>query len=60
MDESDSYAVETGLQLVEACGGGEVSLVSMAPNGETNGLRTALGDRSREGHLGVGPGARRI
>ena len=42
MDESDSYGVETGLQLVEACGGGEVSLVSMAPNGETNGLRIAL------------------
>src|ERR1017187_3114224 len=31
-----------GLQLGEAAGGGEVSLVSMAPNGETSGLRTAL------------------
>jgi electron transfer flavoprotein beta subunit len=42
MDESDGYGVEMGLRLVEAGGGGEVSLVSMAPNGETNGLRTAL------------------
>ena len=42
MDESDSYGVEMGLQLVEAAGGGEVSLVSMAPNSETSGLRTAL------------------
>ncbi|HLN05584.1 MAG TPA: electron transfer flavoprotein subunit beta/FixA family protein [Acidimicrobiales bacterium] len=42
MDDSDSYGVEMGLQLVEAAGGGEVSLVSMAPNGETSGLRTAL------------------
>jgi electron transfer flavoprotein beta subunit len=30
------------LQLVAAAGGGEVSLVSMAPNGETSGIRTAL------------------
>ena len=30
------------LQLVDAAGGGEVSLVSMAPNGEVSGLRTAL------------------
>jgi electron transfer flavoprotein beta subunit len=42
MDDSDSYGVEMGLQLVEAAQGGEVSLVSMAPNGETSGLRTAL------------------
>ena len=42
MDDSDSYGVEMGLQLVEAAGGGEVSLVSMAPNGETSGLRNAL------------------
>jgi len=42
MDESDSYGVEMGLQLVEAAGGGEVSLVSMAPNSATSGLRTAL------------------
>src|ERR671910_1646038 len=42
LDESDMYGVEMALQLVDAAGGGEVSLVSMAPNGETAGLRTAL------------------
>jgi electron transfer flavoprotein beta subunit len=42
LDESDSYGVEMALQLVAAAGSGEVSLVSMAPNGETSGLRTAL------------------
>lgn len=42
IDESDSYGVEMALQLVDAAGGGEVSLVSMAPNGEVSGLRTAL------------------
>jgi len=42
LDESDSYGVEMALQLVDAAGGGEVTLVSMAPNSETSGLRTAL------------------
>lgn len=42
LDESDSYGVEMALQLVEGAGGGEVSLVSMAPNNEVSGLRTAL------------------
>src|ERR671910_2027277 len=42
LDESDSYGVEMALQLVAAAGGGEVSLVSMAPNNEVSGLRTAL------------------
>jgi electron transfer flavoprotein beta subunit len=42
LDESDSYGVEMALQLVDAAGGGEVVLVSMAPNDETSGLRTAL------------------
>ncbi|MFP5486776.1 MAG: electron transfer flavoprotein subunit beta/FixA family protein, partial [Acidimicrobiia bacterium] len=42
LDESDSYGVEMALQLVDAAGGGEVSLISMAPNGEVSGLRTAL------------------
>jgi electron transfer flavoprotein beta subunit len=42
LDESDSYGVEMALQLVTAAGEGEVTLVSMAPNGETAGLRTAL------------------
>jgi len=42
LDESDSYGVEMALQLVTAAGGGAVSLVSMAPNEEVSGLRTAL------------------
>jgi electron transfer flavoprotein beta subunit len=42
LDESDSYGVEMALQLVDAAGGGEVTLVSMAPNSEVAGLRTAL------------------
>jgi electron transfer flavoprotein beta subunit len=42
LDDSDAYGVEMALQLVDAAGGGEVTLVSMAPNGETGGLRTAL------------------
>ena len=42
LDESDSYGVEMALQLVDAAGEGEVSLVSMAPNDEVSGLRTAL------------------
>ena len=42
LDESDSYGVEMALQLVDAAGGGEVGLVSMAPNDEVSGLRTAL------------------
>ncbi len=42
LDESDSYGVEMALQLVDAAGDGEVSLVSMAPNDEVSGLRTAL------------------
>lgn len=42
LDESDSYGVEMALQLAEAAGGGSVTLVSMAPNNEVSGLRTAL------------------
>src|SRR4249920_3910306 len=42
LDESDSYGVEMALQLADAAGGGEVTLVSMAPNNEVSGLRTAL------------------
>lgn len=42
LDEADSYGVEMALQLVDRAGGGEVSLVSMAPNAEVSGLRTAL------------------
>jgi len=42
LDESDSYGVEMALQLVDKAGGGEVTLLSMAPNNEVSGLRTAL------------------
>ncbi|HCB34704.1 MAG TPA: electron transfer flavoprotein subunit alpha [Acidimicrobiaceae bacterium] len=42
IDDSDAYGVEMALQLVEAAGGGSVSLVSMVPRSETSGLRTAL------------------
>src|SRR3954452_15981171 len=42
LDESDSYGVEMALQLVDTAGEGEVTLISMAPNGEVSGLRTAL------------------
>jgi electron transfer flavoprotein beta subunit len=41
LDDSDSYGVEMGLQLASG-EGDEVTLVSMAPNAETSGLRTAL------------------
>jgi electron transfer flavoprotein beta subunit len=42
LDDSDAYGVEMALQLAEAAGGGDVILLSMAPNNETSGLRTAL------------------
>ena len=42
IDDSDMYGVEMALLLVEASGGGEVTLVSMAPNNEVSGLRTGL------------------
>lgn len=42
LDDSDSYGVEMALQLVETAGGGEVVLISLAPNNEVSGLRTAL------------------
>jgi electron transfer flavoprotein beta subunit len=42
LDDSDAYGVEMALQLVTAAGGGDVTLVSMAPNNEMAGLRTAL------------------
>ena len=41
MDDSDTYGVEMALQLA-AVEGDEVTLVSMAPGGETSGLRTGL------------------
>ncbi len=42
LDDSDAYGVEMALQLAAAAGSGEVTLVSMAPNGEVSGLRTGL------------------
>jgi electron transfer flavoprotein beta subunit len=51
LDESDSYGVEMALQLVATAGGGEVSLVSMAPNDEVSGMRTALAMGAAKGVL---------
>ncbi len=42
IDESDTYGVEMALQLVDAAGGGEVVLVSMAPNSQRGGISSAL------------------
>ena len=51
LDESDAYGVEMALQLVDKAGGGEVTLVSMAPNSEVSGLRTALAMGAAKGIL---------
>src|SRR5918994_7102381 len=51
LDESDSYGVEMALQLVDKAGGGDVGLVSMAPNGELSGMRTALAMGAAKGVL---------
>ncbi len=51
LDESDGYGVEMALQLVTSAGVGEVSLVSMAPNGEVSGMRTALAMGATKGVL---------
>ena len=32
LDDSDAYGVEMALQLVDKAGGGEVTLISMAPD----------------------------
>lgn len=42
LDDADLYGVEVALQIRDAAGGGEVHIVSMAPNGEVSGVRTAL------------------
>jgi len=42
LDESDMYGVEMGLQLADAAGGGEVTLVSMAPDSKVDGIRQGL------------------
>jgi electron transfer flavoprotein beta subunit len=51
LDESDAYGVEMALQLVDAAGGGEVSIISMAPNDEVSGMRTALAMGAARGIL---------
>ncbi len=55
LDESDSYGVEMALQLVSAAGDGEVTLISMAPNGEVSGLRTALAMGAAKAVLATDP-----
>ena len=42
MDDSDSYGVEMALQLVQSAGGGQVTVISMAPNREIKGVKDAL------------------
>lgn len=42
LDASDSYGVEMALRLASQTPDGQVTLVSMAPDGQTSGLRTAL------------------
>jgi electron transfer flavoprotein beta subunit len=51
MDDSDSYGVEMGLQLVGAAGAGEVTLVSMVPNDEVSGMRNGLAMGAHRGVL---------
>ncbi|NNE11292.1 MAG: electron transfer flavoprotein subunit beta/FixA family protein [Ilumatobacter sp.] len=51
LDESDSYGVEMALQLVDTAGEGEVSIISMAPDGEVSGMRTALAMGAAKGVL---------
>lgn len=41
-DDSDAYGVEMALRLAAQAGDAEVTVVSMAPNGTTSGLRSAL------------------
>ena len=50
LDESDAYGVEMALQLAAANGGGDVNIVSMAPNGEMSGMRTALAMGAAKGN----------
>ena len=57
LDESDSYGVEMALQLVDKAGGGEVTLVSMAPNNETGGPAHRPRHGCRQGHPRLRSGA---
>ena len=58
MDDSDSYGVEMALQLVDAAGTGEVTLVSMAPNDEVSGMRNGLAMGAHRGVLVSDPALR--
>jgi electron transfer flavoprotein beta subunit len=42
LDEADTYGVEMGLQLVDAAGTGEVTVVSMGSSSDLSGIRNAL------------------
>jgi electron transfer flavoprotein beta subunit len=42
LDDTDRYGVEMGLQLAQASEGGTVTLVSMGPAGNSQGVRQAL------------------
>ena len=42
LDEADTYGVEMALQLVDAAGAGEVTVVSMGSGNDVAGLRNAL------------------
>jgi electron transfer flavoprotein beta subunit len=42
IDDADRYGVEIALMLRDSSGGGEVTAVAMAPDGEIAGLRAAL------------------
>mgnify|MGYP006160446305 CR=1 FL=1 len=57
LDPGDEFGVEAALQIKEAQGSGEVTLVSMAPNGEVSGLRTALAMGAAKGVLVSDPEA---
>ena len=49
LDESDEFGVEMALQLVDAAGGGEVTLVSMSPGADLSGLRKGLAMGAHKG-----------
>lgn len=42
LDDADTFGIELALRLVEGSGAGSVTAVSMAPNSETDGLRSAI------------------
>ncbi|MEX0757168.1 MAG: electron transfer flavoprotein subunit alpha, partial [Acidimicrobiia bacterium] len=42
LDDTDRYGVEMGLQLAQASEDGSVTLVSMGPTGNMQGIRQAL------------------